>query len=291
MAARLSVRNAATGHRYTVFVDAAPLLIGRARTADIRLPFSVVSSRHLRLGRDEDGYWTIEELGSTNGTHLNGELLVQGPARVLSSGDELTIGEVAVSFIDDAQQNSGDFTLAQTGTLARKLVADALSFESNDETAFIEVIGGPASGKRTLISDGVDELVIGSRNDAWLTLDGLEDEEIQIKRSGDGFAFERLDDETEPRELRSKDRIELGVHTLVFFDPLEALLDQKSASASATVASDPVDPSTHEGESPPHEAPQKKGRAFGATEIGLIVFAALLFVGGIAVMLVIFGVL
>ncbi|RMG09491.1 MAG: FHA domain-containing protein [Planctomycetota bacterium] len=68
------------GVRYTV---------GRTREADLRFPSSRVSRRHAEF-RWEDGRWTLVDLGSTNGTAVNGEPLV-GP-RTLSSGDRLSFG-------------------------------------------------------------------------------------------------------------------------------------------------------------------------------------------------------
>ncbi len=299
MGARLSVRNETTGHRYTVFVEAAPLLIGRASTSDIRLPFPVVSSRHLRLNRDDEGHWTIEELGSTNGTLLNGKPLEPGPATALTSGDELEIGSVSVSFSDDAQQDSGDFTLAQTGTLARKLVADALSFESAEDAAFIESVAGASKGLRKTITDDIDVLVIGSSQDAWLTLPDVAKEAARITRSGDGFAVQIVGEDEDPRPLASRDRIELAEHALVFFDPLESVLAESHQGSSATKAADPIESAAAENQSgassPSDERDsesdtegKEKGRTLGTAEWLLIGFASLIVVAGMLIMLTLF---
>ncbi len=71
-------------------------LIGRDVTNDISLGDPEVSRQHARLTRTPGGY-VLEDLGSTNGSFVNGERLVA--PRVLASGDLLGMGEnVTLSF-------------------------------------------------------------------------------------------------------------------------------------------------------------------------------------------------
>ena len=57
------------------------------------LPFSTVSKRQLSFEQLGSGDWTVVELGSRNGTRLNGVALAAGVARVLSEGDGLCLSE------------------------------------------------------------------------------------------------------------------------------------------------------------------------------------------------------
>jgi pSer/pThr/pTyr-binding forkhead associated (FHA) protein/predicted Ser/Thr protein kinase len=67
------------------------LLIGREVSGDGRLSDDPkVSRRHARLARDANGRPTIEDLGSANGTLVNGERVV-GP-QMLAAGDSVQIG-------------------------------------------------------------------------------------------------------------------------------------------------------------------------------------------------------
>jgi hypothetical protein len=66
------------------------MVVGRSRAADVTLDDGTISSRHLQLDALPDGRWGVTDLGSTNGTKLNGAPLT-APA-VLSPGDELRIG-------------------------------------------------------------------------------------------------------------------------------------------------------------------------------------------------------
>jgi predicted component of type VI protein secretion system len=70
-------------------------LLGRGDQADIRLEDGFASSRHARLIPQGD-VMVLEDLGSTNGTYLNGEPL-RGP-QPLHAGDRIKIGDSEFSF-------------------------------------------------------------------------------------------------------------------------------------------------------------------------------------------------
>jgi pSer/pThr/pTyr-binding forkhead associated (FHA) protein len=65
-------------------------VLGRGDAAEIRLDDPFASSRHAQLIL-QAGVVVLEDLGSTNGTYLNEELL-QGPAP-LHRGDRVRIGD------------------------------------------------------------------------------------------------------------------------------------------------------------------------------------------------------
>jgi FHA domain len=72
-------------------------VLGRGDQAEIRLEDPFASSRHARLLR-QGGIVVLEDLGSTNGTYLNEELLT-GP-QPLHRGDRVRIGDSEFTFID-----------------------------------------------------------------------------------------------------------------------------------------------------------------------------------------------
>ncbi len=75
-----------------VDLPADGVTVGRGRDVSIRIDDEDVSRRHLRI-HAVDGRWLAEDLGSTNGTTVNGM-----PARthVLADGDEIVIGNSAL---------------------------------------------------------------------------------------------------------------------------------------------------------------------------------------------------
>jgi hypothetical protein len=72
-------------------------VLGRGDQAEIRLEDPFASSRHARLLR-QGGIVVLEDLGSTNGTYLNEELL-SGP-QPLHRGDRVRIGDSEFTFLD-----------------------------------------------------------------------------------------------------------------------------------------------------------------------------------------------
>jgi FHA domain len=72
-------------------------VLGRGDQAEIRLEDPFASSRHAKLIR-QGGIVVIEDLGSTNGTYLNEELL-SGP-QPLHQGDRVRIGDSEFTYAD-----------------------------------------------------------------------------------------------------------------------------------------------------------------------------------------------
>ncbi|MDR1421815.1 MAG: FHA domain-containing protein [Coriobacteriales bacterium] len=71
----------------------SPVIVGRSPGADIVIPATYVSGRHARFAQLGDNL-IIEDLGSTNGTTVNGEAI--GGAMQLLVGDTVGIGEVTL---------------------------------------------------------------------------------------------------------------------------------------------------------------------------------------------------
>jgi hypothetical protein len=69
------------------------LVIGRASTATIVVDDTYASSAHARI-RSADGSWVVEDLGSTNGTLVNGErIATPTPVR---RGDRVQVGQTVL---------------------------------------------------------------------------------------------------------------------------------------------------------------------------------------------------
>jgi pSer/pThr/pTyr-binding forkhead associated (FHA) protein len=65
--------------------------VGRTARADFILDAALVSRIHCRLTADKSNQLVVEDLGSTNGTKVNGQIVTR---QVLRPGDVLTIGRV-----------------------------------------------------------------------------------------------------------------------------------------------------------------------------------------------------
>ncbi|MBN4001712.1 adenylate/guanylate cyclase domain-containing protein [Nostoc sp. LPT] len=78
----------------TIAVDQDVFTIGRLPECNLYLPFGGVSRNHARLVKTADGVWTIEDLGSKNGTQVN-KYLVNYPQE-LHHGDIIWLGNVSL---------------------------------------------------------------------------------------------------------------------------------------------------------------------------------------------------
>lgn len=99
--ARLS---ASTGQEFLLRYDSN--LVGRASLGEGIEPQvdlsmvdvnGTVSRRHARVGKDDSAFF-VEDLGSSNGTRLNGQVLRAGMQAPLSSGDQLIFGDIIFTF-------------------------------------------------------------------------------------------------------------------------------------------------------------------------------------------------
>jgi hypothetical protein len=82
------------GNAREVPVDKGVVTIGRMADCDIVLKDKGASRRHAQLRVDDDVV-TLTDLGSTNGTRLNGQHV---QTRVLENGDKITVGTTVLEF-------------------------------------------------------------------------------------------------------------------------------------------------------------------------------------------------
>ena len=82
------------GHGYDLSRSA--IVIGRGQDCDIILDEHQVSRQHARLQQTAQG-WTLVDLGSTNGTRVNGQPLKAHAPYALQPGDRVALGTAVVS--------------------------------------------------------------------------------------------------------------------------------------------------------------------------------------------------
>ena len=81
------------GRRFTM--DREQVLIGRSAKCDVHLDQDSVSRNHCRIQR-VDGRYVLSDLGSTNGTYVNDELVDE---TALREGDQIKIGRSILKFM------------------------------------------------------------------------------------------------------------------------------------------------------------------------------------------------
>ena len=86
------------GNAFEAELTSAHMTVGRTEGNDLEIPDGSVSSSHGEFTQ-EHGEWVFTDLGSTNGTKVNGERVERVE---LGHGATFEIGSVAVTFYDDA---------------------------------------------------------------------------------------------------------------------------------------------------------------------------------------------
>ncbi len=75
-------------------------IVGRGKECDITVNDMYLSVEHFQIWY-EDGVWYIADMGSKNGTMLNGKTLDK--VRTLHSGDDISFGGVSVIFEEEQE--------------------------------------------------------------------------------------------------------------------------------------------------------------------------------------------
>ncbi len=92
--------------------------IGRSKRCSLTLDDSQASREHAMIARDDGrSAWLVMDLGSTNGTLLNGSLI--GRPTTLHSGDRIGIGSHELVFLDSSNVQQGATTVVQGSTMVR----------------------------------------------------------------------------------------------------------------------------------------------------------------------------
>ncbi len=147
------------------FADAG-VTVGRAEDSTIRIASNLASRHHARFEVKPDGHY-VTDLGSTNGTYLNGERLV-GESRRLANGDTVTVGGEPIRFLaGEATRFGGQLSQVQiSGT--RTVQFDGTRLTLGRDPSNDVVLTNPNVSRfhaEVIAADGGYELRdLGSRN-------------------------------------------------------------------------------------------------------------------------------
>lgn len=204
-----------------------------------------ISKRHARVELDADGRFTIYDVGSTNGTKVNGKRVEN---RTLNNGDEILIGATRLVFQQMHNQDAFDSSdLASEPQTAGAGIGNRMhngsrngengaglrhsaDMGSSGPAPPIRILK-PRTSRLILMSGGQDvddfllasETVIGRgvTNDVVLPDRSISTRHARIVHTGDGYALESLSagptsvngialGQGQSEALRDGDRIELG---------------------------------------------------------------------------------
>ncbi|MCX4246615.1 FHA domain-containing protein [Paraliomyxa miuraensis] len=122
------LEHASTGVRYPL---ASRMLVGRSHSCQLRLSSQQVSGVHAELAWDGER-WIVHDLGSRNGTHLDGQRLSPDQRAPLAQGSLVVFGTGDEHFVLVDGAPPGLVAIADDGRLAHA-IDGLLSLPSEDE--------------------------------------------------------------------------------------------------------------------------------------------------------------
>lgn len=128
------------------------IIIGRAAECDVHLNAASISRQHCQIERLSDGTYELKDLGSTNGTFINGQKL-RGSKKI-SEDDHIIVGRFILSLRGKAR-NLGDETAIRLDGIVKQypngyvgLHETSISIPSK---SLLAVMGPSGCGKSTLL--------------------------------------------------------------------------------------------------------------------------------------------
>lgn len=234
MSVRLTVRQrseAGGADKPTVvLLDDPVITLGRDVSCQVVLAQHAVSRSHARISSDGAIYF-VEDLGSSYGTHLNGERLKKAEKRPLRNGDTIAIAQFDIVFDRVADSNSPNKS-QDTQFVARKVVKDVMrGLTAGADKPYFRVMNGPRDGERIEISDA-QEYIIGRDDSADIIFDDdlVSRRHVKVRRDWSGTHVEDLGSRngikinkkrTPKKTLKDRDELEVGGVKLLYIDPTE----------------------------------------------------------------------
>lgn len=211
------------GDRRTVLLESGSLTLGRGEGNQIVLDDESASRVHARIDCTDEGV-ECSDLGSTNGTFVNGERLKKA---VLGHGDEISIGATKWRFeLAGVPPPTGTIVSLgserQLGTVVEQAPITTIVADLS-QPCVVEFDGG--STRRHLLSG--EALVIGRDPNCDVTLDdpAVSQKHARVERRRDGFAIVDLqsrngtfvgDRRVDDRRLHDGETIVVGSTRLAF---------------------------------------------------------------------------
>jgi len=136
-------------------------IIGRGEASHFRLPDRrrLISSRHAKIAQQEDNY-VLMDIGSTNGTTLNGTRIEVGKPYSLAAHDQIGIGDFVLEFVivvaaqTEAGMDESDATVClQPESTSTETLVEQLQMQ------YAEMMHLPSEDRETLLVESLQEAI------------------------------------------------------------------------------------------------------------------------------------
>lgn len=255
--------------------------IGRLDTSTVHLPSGGVSRNHAKIIQDGENFFLVD-LGSGNGTFINGLKLSPNEKNLLQAGDMITIDDYQIDFHSESDAFEADRPEETTGSdiLEVKLLKKVLNALDKETVPSIEVLNGSAEGKKFYFADEIEEITIGRDPECDFPINEyiISRRHAKITKRWGGIAIRDLESKNGTylnnrrvieEYLHDGDRVALGTIVFLFRNPQEINLanieDIRPKNVPAPIApqdipgiEEPAEsveaPEEEAGEQPPEES-------------------------------------
>ena len=221
-------------------LDTDRILIGRKPHCDVQIDNLAISGEHALLRTiGEDAF--LEDLNSTNGTHVNGQSIKKCSLQDL---DVVEMGKYKLKFLVDAKTTQSDYSDTYIDSGALKSIGLSSSFKTNDsgeviasseESSKAESLQPPAVPAPSALPKGVLRVLSGKRAGNEIILDnavtrlGKRGEQVvSISRHPQGYFLTHIEGESpsllngrkigpDARLLKEHDTLDLSGIKLEFY--------------------------------------------------------------------------
>lgn len=249
MVVTISIRSPET-ESPSVSLDSPRIVLGRSKSADVRIPDASVSTRHATI-RQRGGDYLLMDEGSTNGTFVDGRRLSPGSPVILERKSTVRLGRVWLDItLEQAIASSNPAQL--TKEVALGLIAGALEAEGLPCAPRVVVRSGPAGGDELVLAELKRVYVLGRGAEADLDLrdEDASRRHVEVTRRGsdvllrdagskngatlDGKAIEAR----KPLVFQPGQVLRVGVSSLELVDPLLETLKRLEQEPDEVIAYD-----------------------------------------------------
>ena len=204
----------------------ASLVIGRAGGVDLLIDYdNEISGRHAMITREGHNY-SIEDLGSTNKTFINGKEIKT--KEILNNKDEIKIGETLFLFVLEETEDI-DKTAMGTVFSGRKQTVPSFSSSEGPLTAYVEYSRENLGSVRVNLDREFIKIGRSGENDIVLDYDEeVSSTHAQITKENNSYFIKDLgstnktfvnENTISKVKLQNKDKIKTGKTMFTFIDP------------------------------------------------------------------------
>jgi pSer/pThr/pTyr-binding forkhead associated (FHA) protein len=239
---KLIVTEKGTGKKQTFEFAGEGATIGRAGENLVNLADPNVSRSHAKIVVSGSNCFLVD-LGSDNGTFLNGSKVKSNEQVILRHGDMISIESFNLGFnmIDEMLAQSFN-EVTDSDIIEVKLLKKVLRAIDKESVPSLEVLNGNFVGKKFFISADIEEAVIGRDETADLEIKEyvISRNHAKVKRGEESVVICDMGSKNgtyvnnrrvTEQELHDGDRIALGTIVLIYRNPKEVDMEEISAQA------------------------------------------------------------